>query len=466
MMRDVGTWSLRLLLAMVCLCWAHVMPVSQAAENDVRLEVQQLTNEASSDVHDQGSIYVPIGGNLDEAIELQMFINGQSIGEIEQQVLASLYSYFDQDQDGALEFNESQWLPDFSRLDQTLWNPLAVRRDESAAVKNFGSSQEFIDWVRQHDIQFVHVGFGRDVAWELLSQQLETEAQTLRNDGNTDEFRRVARLRYEQLDANGDGQLTADEVVRDLSYPSTSASQPVDRSRRSFTVIDRYKVELTLAEEVSTEFDGSTFQRVARSEAGEILVRYDRGTTQQNIEDATRSLHTLLKGVDTDGDSALSRVELEAKGARLLRAMVPLADRNRDESLSDDELRAWLDVWAQVAKAQIQISVQTQPVGRWELVDQDMNGRLSFGEWMKGLGADERANQTQTRITISHGRPRSLLGSSMLAGPSWFRAADANRDQHVERKEFVGPQRIFDQLDQNSDGLISVQELGQADRPD
>ena len=49
------------------------------------------------------------------------------------------------------------------------------------------------------------------------------------------------------------------------------------------------------------------------------------------------------------------------------------------------------------------------------------------------------------------------------AGPLWFRKMDKNRDGDVSRREFLGTDEQFRQIDADGDGLISAEEAERYD---
>src|SRR5262249_38667326 len=53
-------------------------------------------------------------------------------------------------------------------------------------------------------------------------------------------------------------------------------------------------------------------------------------------------------------------------------------------------------------------------------------------------------------------------GTAPVRGPLWFRKMDRNQDGDVSRREFVGTDEQFAQLDTDGDGLISVEEAERA----
>jgi hypothetical protein len=47
-------------------------------------------------------------------------------------------------------------------------------------------------------------------------------------------------------------------------------------------------------------------------------------------------------------------------------------------------------------------------------------------------------------------------------GPLWFQRMDRNQDGDLTWKEFLGPRRVFEELDTDHDGLIDPKEAEKA----
>ena len=69
------------------------------------------------------------------------------------------------------------------------------------------------------------------------------------------------------------------------------------------------------------------------------------------------------------------------------------------------------------------------------------------------------------RGMVVSGTPDRPAGSGTAAvrGPLWFRKMDRNQDGDVSRREFVGTDAQFAQIDTDGDGLISAEEAERAD---
>jgi Ca2+-binding EF-hand superfamily protein len=55
----------------------------------------------------------------------------------------------------------------------------------------------------------------------------------------------------------------------------------------------------------------------------------------------------------------------------------------------------------------------------------------------------------------------AALASNAEKAPRWFSSMDANRDGVISRREFLGTNDQFSQLDQNQSGLLELEEVPQ-----
>jgi hypothetical protein len=67
-------------------------------------------------------------------------------------------------------------------------------------------------------------------------------------------------------------------------------------------------------------------------------------------------------------------------------------------------------------------------------------------------------NSMQAMGVATRSTDAILPGVSGLSGPEWFRRMDRNQDRDVSYREFLAPRSIFEQLDKDSNGLLSATE--------
>ncbi len=161
-----------------------------------------------------------------------------------------------------------------------------------------------------------------------------------------------------------------------------------------------------------------------------------------------------------------------------LAALALLADRDADGRLTAKELDAFLDLHALGTDSFVTLTVTDQSLSLFDLLDEDSDGRLSLRElhtaWARLRRFDRDGDSLLARsefprrlqLRASRGTPVSRPASAAKVaadpprqqGPAWFLKMDRNGDGFVSRREFLGPEAVFNQLDADGDGLISPEE--------
>ena len=175
----------------------------------------------------------------------------------------------------------------------------------------------------------------------------------------------------------------------------------------------------------------------------------------------TEWLLPLFKVVDSDRNEKLSELEIKsfvallAEGAAAQLSIVStirgrnlfdLLDGNADAQLDSKELNAAKDLINESARNKVlpkHVSGLSQEDIPLSLVIDIRRGPISgrFG-----------------RLRIATRQVELRQHSAPMVLPRWFTAMDRNRDETLSRSEFIGPPQRFRELDRNSDGLITSDE--------
>lgn len=192
-----------------------------------------------------------------------------------------------------------------------------------------------------------------------------------------------------------------------------------------------------------------------------------------------------LSFIRADGDKNRSLNAQEFGAAGIPNATFQMCDLDGDGKLLLKELTAFLDQRTTLRHARVVMRVETIRTSLFELLDTNLDRRLSRREFLGGseqvrphdLDRDGLLEQsemeTSHRVVIELARTdlfREMSRRNMTAdrnspllrqvatGPVWFQRMDVNQDGDISRREFIGPQDHFDRLDANGDDFIDAEE--------
>jgi Ca2+-binding EF-hand superfamily protein len=286
------------------------------------------------------------------------------------------------------------------------------------------------------------------------------------------------RIAFEQLDANGDGELDESELTRWAQRPDAALLVQLGRpaGEQAVTQIQRGP-------------GGESAFTVQQSERGARLVLRD---TQLDLHrnrhpalttpEGRRPTLERLRAHDTNKDGFLDSAEVYQPPFALV-ALLRLVDRDGDGRLSDKELAGYVEFQGKAHACRIVLTLADRGSSLFEFLDADRDGRLRLRElrsaWERLSAWDRNGDGCLARdelprrflLTLSRGQP-TFTGGPVAApgygpagqpkeeprGPLWFRKMDRNSDGDVSPREFLGTSEDFQRLDLNADGLIDANE--------
>jgi Ca2+-binding EF-hand superfamily protein len=303
---------------------------------------------------------------------------------------------------------------------------------------------------------------------------------------------RLSKETLALLDRDNDGKLSLEELARFASKPAdvTLTVRLGDRSGEPLMrlVGDR---KLPAGIEAKATSEGMTLQFGTTR-----LDLRTGGSTQQALPRNIRDrLKTLFQRADSNNDGFVDRMEAQRGG--LFAASFDAIDRDGKGKFSEKDLLAFYDkmesLRKQVERACVSLAVSNDGKGLFEMLDSNGDGKLSIRELRNApkllaqLDSDRDGKLARSEVPRRYGAalvlgpsggnaglrrvPAVALRGRMpdrraaaVRGPLWFRKMDRNRDGDVSRKEFLGTDEQFKEIDTDGDGLISLAEAEAYDK--
>jgi Ca2+-binding EF-hand superfamily protein len=159
-----------------------------------------------------------------------------------------------------------------------------------------------------------------------------------------------------------------------------------------------------------------------------------------------------------------------------LRGVFVFADADRDDTLTEKEMLAYLDIQKSGSGCVLVVSAADRGRSLLEALDADRDERLSSRELLEGWrrlrpdpkdtrGFDRGEMSRHIRVVIGQGQanyrrvvPPKKGGLFAVGPPTWFTHMDRNGDGDVSPREFLGSEADFRKLDADDDGLLSAEE--------
>ncbi len=295
---------------------------------------------------------------------------------------------------------------------------------------------------------------------------------------------------FQALDANGDGFLDAEELAGFVKRPPDlefvvhlGDARGVEAANKKNLLSDRLRT-----------FDGLALLDLPTTRVefrGDIPVAADSMAAISRLQ-----WTALFKQADKDGNGYLD--EKEGKANPLFGSSFKAMDRDGDGKVTEQEFSAYLDfladLQARAKKACVSLVLSDESRGLFDLLDANRDGRLSVREMRAAPGLLAKFDRQKKgfitpadlprsyRLTVRSGPAKGGTDdySAILSriygggnkdqairertnGPLWFRKMDKNRDGDVSRREWLGSEEMFRQIDSDGDGLISAEEAGRFD---
>jgi Ca2+-binding EF-hand superfamily protein len=201
--------------------------------------------------------------------------------------------------------------------------------------------------------------------------------------------------------------------------------------------------------------------------------------------DATREFYLSLFQASAGDQQWLDKKQIEDDiGLQPLAELFDVADRDGDGKLARIELEAFLDLVERGVNCRVCVTLTDRGRNLFDQLDQDGDGRLDRDELLRAAQVLGRPNTLrredlprQWRLTAREGAGLKSFGPVALAvaprgagkvtaaearGPRWFQALDRNRRGFLTPRDFLGPLDLFQRLDRDGDGRITVEEADRA----
>jgi Ca2+-binding EF-hand superfamily protein len=278
------------------------------------------------------------------------------------------------------------------------------------------------------------------------------------------------------LDANGDGALEREELVKftdrrpdlELAIGMGRVSAAERRRRDRIVVEEGWRARKKL--------DGGYKLNV-----GEADIDFNRNNRDPQQADVFN-----FRTFDADRNDYID--QREATANNIGRSAFEAMDADGDKKVFKGEFSSFIDSQTAAAAARLQLEVSDMGQDLFAVLDTDMDGVLSSREMRTAknvlavedknsdgaLGGDEIPQRivfelvrgaeapSEAEARVSRGRPTRSTAKASTSGPLWFRKMDRNNDGDLSPREFVGPLEAFQKLDADGDGLVDREEAESA----
>lgn len=323
---------------------------------------------------------------------------------------------------------------------------------------------------------------------------------------------------FQQLDRDGDGALNGAELAGfarrapDLELTiDLRTAQPAEKESVAKVIgapaarldggVDVGRLSLATRPTLPTATSRATKEGSVVLDLGTTtldLSSVNNNTTQffRTPEEATERYKAQFATADQDKNGYLDLNEAQSFGGTFFAPFTQF-DLDGDGKLTEPEMLAYLkDMFAlreKSASGGTTLDVTDNSSGLFDLLDADADGRLSLRELRRAPTVLDRLDGNKDGFLSRNEIPctyaanyvrgafegnQNFMGMMMntnvaaapapgtaTRGPLWFRKMDRNQDHDISRREFVGTDEQFDEMDTDHDGLLSVDEAERSDGP-
>ena len=317
----------------------------------------------------------------------------------------------------------------------------------------------------------------RDTAEQLLARDLVQKYDANRDRKLSAEELHWTPERLKLLDANRDGYLAQAEL-KGYSKLSPDLELAVDLSAAA----DATAVSVTSSG--AAEREESPRADLVRYRIGGVSLTFAFRRTDP-IDEAVATAMRIFNQIDTDANGYLDETEAKTRGEFFYKHAFLEGDRDGDEKLFGDEMKAFVTARAEPIANTCRVNVYNMGYGYFQRLDSSGDGRISIREMrsveqtlreMAGGGGPLTQSTSGLHLYVEFVRGSyQLFGPTdgMVAqtatfserpavGPGWFRAMDRNSDGDLTFNEFLGHLEDFHTLDADADGLIDFKEAERA----